>query len=168
MGLNSTGTLVATCGYDTTKIWEVSTGRCIVSSPNLESRRRPFTIIFTNDDTTPLVGFEDSTIQSLDLRKSFPAWEVFVTLEEKEIPGHFFNSPSNMALNKDGTRLVVACRGHSLAAWKLRGGGQRRKHSGYLWRRGKSREKRTEVEDMVWHPHFKLVLGVYIDGSVFK
>ncbi len=32
MALNSTGNLVATCGYDTTKIWDISTGRCIVSA----------------------------------------------------------------------------------------------------------------------------------------
>lgn len=167
MTLNTTASVVATYGYDTTKIWEVSTGRCIVSGRNLEARLRPHTMIFANDDNTLLVGFEDSKVRSLDLRNSSPTWEVVATSEEREIPGHFLNAPSNMALNKDGTRLVIAYRGHPLSAWKLRGG-KKPKHSGHCWRRGKSRKKRAEVEDVVWHPRYKLVLGVYIDGTVFK
>ncbi|KAH8881349.1 hypothetical protein GQ53DRAFT_848361 [Thozetella sp. PMI_491] len=167
MELSSNGTLVATYGYDTTKIWEITTGHCLHSTPNLESRPRPHTMIFTNNDNTLLVGFEDSKIMSLDLRQTFPTWEEFATIEEKEIKGHILNVPSNMALNRDGTRLAIAYRGHPLSAWKLREG-KRPKHSGYLWRRGLSGKKRGEVEDVVWHPNYKLVLGVYIDGTVFK
>jgi hypothetical protein len=167
MALNTTATLVATCGWDNTKIWEVRTGRCIVSVPNPESKPRPWTMIFGSNDKILLVGFEDSEVRSLHLQESTPTWETVAVLEEKEIPGHFLNVPNGMALNRDGTRLAVSYRGYPLSAWKLRPG-KKPKHSGICWRRGESRKRRGEVDEIVWHPRYKLVLGVYREGIVFK
>ena len=63
MALNNTATLLATYGYDTTRIWEVSTGRCMTLAPNIESRPRPHTTIFEKEDNTLIMGFEDSKIR---------------------------------------------------------------------------------------------------------
>ena len=167
MAMNTRGTLVATCGWDTTNIWELHSGLCINSAQNPDGGPRPFTMIFTDDDNTLLVGFDDSKVRSLDLRHSSPTWEDFAVFEEKEISGHILNVPNSMVLNKDGTRLAVGYRGHPLSAWKLRRG-KNPIHSGLCWRRGRSKKLRGEVEDMVWHPRFKLLLGVYVDGIVFK
>jgi WD40 repeat protein len=167
MALNTTATLVATCGQNHTKVWEVRTGYCITSVPNPTSTPRPLTVIFLPDDRSLVVGFDDSEIRSLDIRQSSPTWQTIAVLEEKELAGHYLNVPNRMALNRDGTRLVVAYRGHPLSAWKLRPG-KKPKHSGHCWRRGEALKRRGEVEDAVWHPRYKLVLGVYIDGIVFK
>jgi WD40 repeat protein len=163
MELNSTGTLLATYGYRTTKIWEVSTGNCRVSIENIGSRPRPLAMLLTNNDTTLLVGTDDRRIRSLDLNQSSPSWQLVAELEELELEGHFLNSSSYMALNKDGKLIAVAYRGHPLSAWETDGP----VHIGHCWRK-REEISRGEVIEAVWHPHYPEILGLYIEGVVFK
>lgn len=59
MELNSTGTLLATYGYRTTKIWEIFTGKCKITVNNIESKPRPLTMLLANDNSKLLVGSDD-------------------------------------------------------------------------------------------------------------
>ena len=163
MELNSTGTLLATFGYLTTKIWEISTGRCKMSVENIESRPRPLAMLLTNNSTTLLVGTDDRRIRSLNLNQTSPTWQLVAELEEPELEGHFLNSSSHMALSKDGRLIAVAYRGHPLSAWETDGP----VHIGHCWRK-RQEIARGEVIEAVWHPHFPEVLGLYIEGVVFK
>ncbi|KAI1376469.1 hypothetical protein F4677DRAFT_79151 [Hypoxylon crocopeplum] len=164
MELNSAATLLATYGYRTTKIWEISTGNCIVSVDNLQSRPRPLSMLFTSNNTTLIVGAEDRRIRSLDLKQQFPTWELVAELEEPELEGHFLNSSSYMALNEDGTLIAVAYRGHPLSAWELDGP----VHLGHCWRKTREGVARGEVVDAVWRPHSLELLGLYVEGVLFK
>lgn len=163
MELNSTGTLLATYGCLTTKIWEISTGKCKVSVDNIESRPRPLAMLLTNNSTMLLVGTEDRRVRSLDLTQSFPTWQLVAELEEPELEGHFLNSSNYMALNKDGSLIAVAYRGHPLSAWEIDGP----MHIGHCWRK-RDEVARGEVIEAIWHPLFPEVLGLYIEGMVFK
>ena len=161
--LNSTGTLLATYGYLTTKIWEVSTGKCTMSVENIESRPRPLAMLLTNNSTMLLVGTDDRRIRSLNLNQTVPTWQLVAELEEPELEGHFLNSSSHMALNKDGSLIAVAYRGHPLSAWETDGP----VHIGHCWRK-RGEIARGEVIEAVWHPHYPEVLGLYIEGVVFR
>ena len=163
MELNSTGTLLATYGYRTTKIWDTSTGKAKMSIENIDSRPRPLAMLLTKNSTKLLVGTDDRRIRSLDLNQTSPTWQLMAELEEPELEGHFLNSSSRMALNKDGRLIVVAYRGHPLSAWETDGP----VHIGHCWR---AREEiaRGEVIEAVWHPHYPEVFGLYIEGVVFK
>ena len=163
MQLNSTGTLLATYGYLTTQIWETSTGRCQISIENIGSRPRPLTILFTNNNTSLLVGTDDRRVRSLDLNQVPPTWKIVAELEEPELEGHFLNASNYMAISKDGRLIAVAYRGHPLSAWETDGP----VHIGHCWR---NREEiaRGEVIEAVWHPHHPEVLGLYIEGVIFK
>lgn len=163
MELNSTGTLLATYGYLTTKIWDISTGNCNVSVTNINSRPRPLAMLLTNNSTLLLVGTDDRRIRSLDLNQTSPAWQLVAELEEPELEGHFLNSSNYMALNKDGRLIAVAYRGHPLSAWETDGP----VHIGHCWRK-REEVARGEVIEAVWHPHCPEVLGLYIEGVVFK
>ncbi|KAL9120161.1 MAG: hypothetical protein Q9187_003286 [Circinaria calcarea] len=163
MALNSTGTLLATYGYRTTIIWEISTGKRKMSVENIESRPRPLAMLLTNNSTTLLVGTEDRRIRSLNLNQSPPAWQLVAELEEPELDGHFLNSSSYMALNNDGSLIAVAYRGHPLSAWETDGP----VHIGHCWRK-REEVARGEVIEAVWHPYSPEVLGLYIEGVVFK
>jgi hypothetical protein len=163
MELNSTGTLLATYSYRTTKLWEVSTGKCKTSVENIESRPRPLAMLLTNNSTMLLVGMEDSRIISLDLNQSTPSWQLVAALEEPELEKHFLNSSSYMALNKDGSLIAVAYRGHPLSAWETDGP----VHIGHCWRK-REQVGRVEVLEAVWHPHSPELLGLYNDGVIFK
>ncbi|KAL4917357.1 hypothetical protein BDW62DRAFT_85983 [Aspergillus aurantiobrunneus] len=163
MALNSAGTQLVTYGYKTTKVWEISTGRCILAVQNLESRPRPLTVLFTNNNETLLVGFEDRTIRSLNLKESAPTWQFVAELDENELDGHFLNSASDMALSNDGSLAAVAYRGHPLSAWELDGP----ELIDHCWR-ARDELSRGEILELMWHPHVPEVLGLYHEGVVFK
>ena len=163
MELNSTGTLLATYGYLTTKVWEISTGSCILSAKNVDSRPRPLAMLLTNHSMTLFVGMDDRRIRSLDLKHNSPSWQLVAFLEEPELEGHFLNSANHMAFNRDGSLIAVAYRGHPLSAWETDGP----VHIGHCWRK-REEIARGEVIEAVWHPHCPEVLGLYIEGVIFK
>lgn len=163
MEMNNTGSLLATYGYRTTKIWEIPTGKCRLSVENIESRPRPLAMLLTNNDSTLIVGSEDRRVRSLSLNQSSPSWQLVAELEEPELEGHFLNSSSHIALNSNGSLITVAYRGHPLSAWETDGP----LHIGHCWRK-REEIARGEVIEAVWHPHSPEVLGLYIEGVVFK
>ncbi|KAL4798331.1 hypothetical protein BDV19DRAFT_356859 [Aspergillus venezuelensis] len=163
MALNDAGTQLVTYGYKTTKIWETTTGRCILNVDNLKSRPRPLEITFTDLDRSLLVGFDDRTIRQLHLRESDPTWQVVAGLEEEELEGCLLNSANDMALSTDGALAAVAYRGHPLSAWEVDGP----MLINHCWRTREERS-RGEVLEVVWHPYNPELLGLYIEGVVFK
>ncbi|KXG51211.1 uncharacterized protein PGRI_067830 [Penicillium griseofulvum] len=163
IALNRTGTLIVTYGYRTTKMWEIATGTCKLSAQNPESRPRPLTMLFKSNDSILLVGSDDRQIRALDLLDSSPTWKLVADFEEPELEGHLLNSSSYMALNNNGDLLAVAYRGHPLSAWEVDGP----VHINHCWR---AREvvARGEILEAMWHPHNAELLGLYIEGVVFK
>jgi WD40 repeat protein len=166
IALNSAGTLLATYGYRTTKVWQISTGKCKVSIDNDMSRSRPLAMQFCDNDTTVLVGTDDRRLRSINLNQSTPGWELLARLDEPELEGHLFfvNSASHMALNPDGSLIAIAYRGHPTAAWEVDG----QFHIGHCWLRGREKVSYGEVIDICWHPHFPELIGLYLEGVVFK
>lgn len=160
--LNNTATLLSTYGYLTTKIWDISTGECRLSVNNLESRPRPLAMLLMAD-TSLLVGFDDRRIRSLNLTQSHPSWELIAELDEIELDGYFLNSSSYIALSGDGNLAAVAYRGHPLSAWEVDGP----VHLGHCWRK-REEVSHGEVIKAVWHPHCPELLGLYIEGVVFR
>ncbi|KAL1859522.1 hypothetical protein VTK73DRAFT_7574 [Phialemonium thermophilum] len=161
--LNRTATLLATYGYHTIKIWDISTGECTSSVPNLDSRPRPLAMLFARNDRTLLIGSEDRRLRSLDLTQSMPNLEIVAEFDETELEGCFLNSSSYMALDREGSLIAVAYRGHPLSAWETDGPS----HIGHCWR---TREAVAigEVIQAAWHPHSPELIGLYLDGTVFK
>lgn len=160
---NSSATLLATYGYRTIKLWKTHTGNCKLSIDNLQSRPRPLTMLFSENDQLLLVGSDDRRIRSLDLNRDSPNWRIIAELEEPELEGHFLNSPNHMALDQKGKLVSVAYRGHPLSAWEIDGP----VHIGHCWR---TRDvlARGEVIEAVWHPHQPEILGLYIEGVIFR
>ena len=117
MELNSTGTLLATYGYRTTKVWQISTGDCKVSVYNIDSRPRPLAMLLKNKSTMLLVATDDRRIRSHKLDQPSPKWQLLAELEELELEGQFLKSSNYMALNKDGRLVALAYRGYPLSAW---------------------------------------------------
>jgi WD40 repeat protein len=164
MVLNSTGTLLATYGYQTTRVWDVATGQARITVPNVESRPRPLAMLILNNNSTLLVGTDDRRIRSLDLTTSNPSWIMTAELDEPELKGLFLNSANYMALSENGTLVAVAYRGHPTAAWEVGGP----LHISHCWLKGREKECAGEVIDACWHPHYPELLGLYLEGVVFK
>ncbi|KAL8906667.1 MAG: hypothetical protein Q9171_006190, partial [Xanthocarpia ochracea] len=163
MILSNSGTLLATYGYHTIKIWRTNTGNCELSIDNLQSRPRPLTMLFSENDDFLLVGSDDRRIRSLYLNIDSPSWQIIADLEEPELEGHFLNSPNHMALDRKGKLVSVAYRGHPLSAWEIDGP----VHIGHCWRT-RDVPARGEVIEAVWHPRQPELLGLYTEGVVFR
>lgn len=161
--LNKTASLLASYGYKTTKIWKIATGDCILSINSVESKTRPLTMLFTNDDSTLLVGSDDRRVRSLNIRDDKPEWEIIADLEEFGLEKHFTNSASHMALSPDGSMITVGYRRHPASAWELEGSN----HIGYCRRKDDVSMVR-ELRDLVWHPYEPEVLGLTVEGVVFR
>lgn len=161
--LNKTATLLASYGYRTTKVWNVFTGDCILSVDSVESKTRPLAMLFTNDDSTLLVGSDDRRVRSLDIREAEPEWEIIADLEEFGLEKHFTNSASHMALSPDGSMITVGYRRHPASAWEVEGS----THIGHCRRKDDVSMVR-ELRDIVWHPYQPDVLGLNVEGVVFR
>ncbi|KAL1878008.1 hypothetical protein Daus18300_002362 [Diaporthe australafricana] len=161
--LNKTASLLATYGYRTTKIWKVSSGECILSVDSVESKTRPLAMLFTDNDSTLLVGSDDRRVRSLSLAEAEPVWEVIADVEEDGLEKHFTNSASHMALSADGSMIVVGYRRHPASAWELEGS----THIGYC-RREEDTSMTRELRELVWHPYQPEILGLNVEGVVFK
>ena len=164
MELNSTATILATYGYRTLKFWEIATGKCTMSVETLQSRPRPLAMLFTKSNSDFLVGFEDRKVRSVSLKNlPSPTWQLVAELEEDELEGYILNSASYMALNRDGSLVAVAYRGHPLSAWETDGP----MHIGHCWR-NRDKTSRGEITELIWHPHAPEVFGLYVEGVIFK
>lgn len=161
--LNKTASLLASYGYRTTKVWNVATGDCILSVDSVESKTRPLTMLFMNNDSTLLVGSDDRRVRSLNIREAEAEWEIIADLEEFGLEKHFTNSASHMALSPDGSMITVGYRRHPASAWELEGS----THIGYCRRKDDTSMVR-ELRDLVWHPYQPEVLGLTVEGVVFR
>ncbi|KAK1718213.1 NACHT and WD domain protein [Colletotrichum lupini] len=162
--LNTSGTLLASYGYRTTKVWHIPTGKCLVSVSNDESRSRPLALLFIDTDATLLIGTDDRRVRSLDISEFTTTWKLIATLDEPELEGHLLNSASHMAFNPDASLISVAYRGHPVAAWDLHG----HLHIGHCWKPGREHMSYGEVIDACWHPHYPELWGLYLEGVVFR
>lgn len=163
MQFNATGSLMATYGYKTVKIWEVSTGKCRVSVGVVEGKPRPLALLFSDGDATLLLGTDDRRVRSLDLTVADPTWELFTDVEEPALEGHVMNAASHMAFNNDGSMIAVAYRSHPMSAWETDGPF----HVGHCWRKNEAAAIR-ELRELVWHPLSPILLAVNIEGDVIK
>ncbi|OAR03064.1 hypothetical protein LLEC1_04718, partial [Akanthomyces lecanii] len=161
--LNSTATIIATYGFKTTKIWQISSGTCISQVTNPRSQPIPLSMRFGSDGKTLFLGSADSKLRSAKITETETEWQVVADLEEVELEGHILNDSNHIAINRDCTLIALAYRGHPLSAWEVDGP----VHLGHCWRKYDG-GSRGEVVASSWLPHTTELLGLYIDGAVFK
>lgn len=170
MQFNLSGTLLVTYGYLTTKVWEVATGRCVASVQNPISRPRPHTIVLTDDDDKVLVGTDDRRIRSLSLSNPATGWHIIADINEQALEGTVVNSPTCMALSPDGNNVALGYRGHPLSVWEVEGpelvghclrvfDDTTQSNVAHAW---------GEVVQLTWHPYTGEVIGLYLEGVVFR
>lgn len=163
--LNSTATMLATYGYRTTKIWNLTTNQCEISVPSVESKTKPLVLQFTNDNSRLLVGTDDRKIRSLCLSDIDPKWHILAEFNESPLEGQYMltNAASHMAISSDDSMAIVAYRSFPLSAWEIDGPA----HIGYCRRKDSSMAVR-ELRELVSHPYEPQILGLNLEGDIFK
>jgi WD40 repeat protein len=163
---------IASYGFRTTKVWDVSTGQELYSIPN-PSDSRALTLVFAKEDTAILAGSDDRMIRRASFNDGKISWQNLgpnIIREETILPGTTMNSPCSMAFSPDGSQVAVAFRGAPLCIWGV-------DEPRLVARCRRAREDQvnttaarpwTPVDKVIWHPTSDEVLGIYQDGTVFK
>ncbi|KAL9039347.1 MAG: hypothetical protein Q9180_002583, partial [Flavoplaca navasiana] len=163
MHVNSNGTLLVAYGFNSTSLWDVADGRCIGSVRNPTRSARPQSMNFVEDDTTIMLGSDDGRLRLWRLSEPLPEWKIIAELDEQRLEGTFVNSPSCMSISPDGNQIALGYRGHPASVWEIQGpeliGHCSRRDAENAW---------GEVIQITWHPYSGEVLGLYLEGIVFK
>ena len=163
MASNKSGTLIATAGIKSFRVWEVSFGRQLQSLPK-KSQARTMAISFGAVDSELLIGRDDFSISCYDLPSSEKQWE-FLAEDPDDVDQ---SCPRLMAFSPDINRVAIACRGKPVLVWDmtLKESQQPRKcirtedrikDSGDVW---------NAPEIVVWHPDGASLLILYQDTTV--
>jgi WD40 repeat protein len=162
---------IASYGFRTTKVWDVSTGQELYSIPN-PSDSRALALAFAKKDTVLLAGSDDRFIRRASFNDGMVGWQSLgpnIIREETALPGTMMNSPCSMAFSPDGSQVAVAFRGAPLSIW-----GVDEPRLVARCRRAREDQLNTTarpwipVDKVIWHPRSGEVLGIYQDGTVFK
>ena len=114
MTANKAGTLVATSGLHTLRVWDIKTGVQLHCLPK-KSQARTMTISFGTTDSEILVGRDDFSISCFDLVSQQQKW-IFIADDSTEAEG---NCPRLMAFSPDLNKVAVACRGRPVHVWDI-------------------------------------------------
>ncbi|KAK2798728.1 hypothetical protein FQN50_008766 [Emmonsiellopsis sp. PD_5] len=167
MCFDSSGEFLASYGYLTTKIWNVTSGREAYSIPNIPMSRA-LAITFSRDDRKLIVGLDTRKVAVAAYQVSLK-WEVINSgfLQEVEA-GSYLNAPMTVAFTADATFVAVGYRGSAMEVWdmaeKKRVSKCKRRHEYDAGPLGNW----TGVLKAAWHPSGEALLGIYTDGTVFK
>ena len=164
------GEMLVSCGFQSTKIWRLSTCRLLHAIPN-PSDARALDVIFSTDDTFVLIGLDDRSVRKLLLGTILEGWQTLdprLLREDSVLEGTNRNAPCCIAFNGNATQIAVAYRGFPLSVWSIekprlinrcrRTTNQGRRPSN-AW---------TGVDRIAWHPVNEEILGLYSDGFIFK
>ncbi|KAL9092671.1 MAG: hypothetical protein Q9159_000742 [Coniocarpon cinnabarinum] len=164
------GKKVATCDSCVTRVWDLSTGQELHCISNPETNTVT-SLSFASTDTMLLSGSDDRTIRRVLLDRPSIGWQVVGSnvLTNRVNGVGVINSPSCIAFDSEGSHVAMSFRGAPLAVFALNDPTE------VLWSK-RVRETPhstnprpwTPVSQVVWHPLFAEVLGIYEDRNVFK
>ncbi|KAH8910523.1 WD40 repeat-like protein, partial [Coniochaeta sp. PMI_546] len=116
MALNKSGTLLATSGYRTFCVWEVSSGRRVYSFPR-KSQSMVRDLKFSPDDKQLLIGLDNCTVAYHNLN-SGETDRVFVARLPENDTG-YVGCPGSVVISPDLTKVAMSWRGRAPLVWDL-------------------------------------------------
>jgi hypothetical protein len=158
---------LATYGFRTTKIWDVKTGDILYQIQNPRGSKA-FSLIFADGDTELIAGSDDRLIRVANLTTAKPNWSILHTSllkDEVALDRPVHKIPWRISFSMDAKFVAVAYRGFPMSAFSLNppeaiGRCMRsRDYAGNAW---------TVVDEMLWHPSGQDILGIYMNGQVFR
>ncbi|KAH0538685.1 hypothetical protein FGG08_004760 [Glutinoglossum americanum] len=166
---SNSGNRLASYGFHTTRIWNISSGHQLGSVANPPDTRA-LSMTFAEDDRVLLMGSDLRGIGRLSVDDSTEGWHILDSsiLQDKSLEGTFLNSPTALAFSSDATQIAVAYRGFPLTVWTLTNPRLINRCRRRLEHGGNPNSAWTGVNRVIWHPNNGEVLGIYTDGIVFK
>ncbi|KAL8657378.1 MAG: hypothetical protein Q9226_001974 [Calogaya cf. arnoldii] len=165
MTANKSGTLVASAGLHTFRVWDIKTGTELYCLPK-RSHARAMAISFGLTDTELLIGRDDFSISCLGLASQDEKW-VFVAKGSSADDGA---CPRLMAFSPDVNRIAVACRGRPVLVWDMKmARSQQPRKCIRTEDRDRDQGDAWNAPEMVsWQPDGSSILILYQDTTVVE
>lgn len=112
MAINKMGTLLATAGVRTIRVWELSSGRELHSFPG-NSEARTMTLVFGHSDNILMIGREDFSVRSHETSSGV----IVSTFWARPQHPNNMNGPRFMVMSPDLSKVAVAERGKPVLIW---------------------------------------------------
>lgn len=106
--------LVATAGFKTTRVWDVTTGEELYRLPK-ERYHHCRALAFGAEDDEIFVAYDDCSIQCLDLATAQESWRFLA----KEPGSQDHNCARYMAFSPDLTQIAIVFRGRPVIVWNI-------------------------------------------------
>ena len=114
MTSSRTSNLLATAGFKTTRVWDVTTGEELYRLPK-SRHHHTRTLAFGHEDDELLVGYDDCLIQCFELATARERWQ----FSAKEPGSQDHNCARYMAISPDLTQVALVFRGRPVVVWKI-------------------------------------------------
>ncbi|KAL8646882.1 MAG: hypothetical protein Q9210_005880 [Variospora velana] len=169
MTSSRTSNLVATAGFKTTRVWDVTTGEELYRLPK-GRHHHTRTLAFGPKDDEILVGYDDCLIQCFDLATAQEKWQFLA----KEPGSQDHNCARHMAISPDLTQIALVFRGRPVVVWSIQRSpsafippkrcvltedSMRSAHEGDAW---------NAPEVALWQPETDHLLIMYEDTKVVE
>lgn len=148
------GTLLATYGQLTTKLWDVATGIIHHEVPNPRGRN-PIALTFTANDIKLRSFCTDFIVREVELKVIPQSWEPIRLSNDRES----VNNPSCAAFDKSGDLLAIGYRRGPMEVYEL-DSPPRRAQYGFEGRSS------IDLKRLSWGPKSDLIVGLQQNGSL--
>lgn len=165
MAINKLGTLLATAGIRTIRLWELSSGKEIYGFPG-NSEAKTITIAFGSTDSNIIIGREDFSVRSYESNSGLITSTFWACPRDRRD----MNGPRFMAISPDLTKVAVAERGKPVLIWDFECSQDQQpwrcvRHTDRL-RDVHEQEAWTAPEVVSWHPEGTSILILYQGSSI--
>ncbi|KXT07947.1 hypothetical protein AC579_3909 [Pseudocercospora musae] len=167
---------IATYGYTRTMVWDIESGRMLFSVEN-PSRAKALAIAFQRDNRgsdTLITCSDDGLLRTCSFETPQAGWKIRGSnLGEDTAHLDRVNSPHNATFSPDGHFLAISYRAANPSVWLTGSANPRRiGQCDFRARRSLNQMQRhtnyAYVTTFAWNPLTNHVLGLYLDGAVFK
>jgi hypothetical protein len=164
MKFSVSGDMLATCGFRTTKVWDLSTMQQLYSFQN-QPDILAMDITFAENDSKILTFSDDGAVRSV-LLTSTGVWQHVAASLGDGILDSRHGSPKLVAFHPEGSQVAIAYRGVPVLVWNL----APLKFLGKCKRPGAKDLTQfwADVNALAWNPITGHVVGAYNDGCLFK
>ena len=165
MAINKLGTMLATAGVRTVRIWELSSGKQMYGFPG-NSEAKTMTLTFGHSDNILIIGREDFSVRSHESSSGLILSTFWACPQQRSD----MNGPRFMAISPDLTKIAVAERGKPVLIWDLEGPQDQQpwrcvRHTDRL-RDIHEQEAWTASEVVCWHPEGTSILILYQGSGI--
>lgn len=114
MAASKTSNLVATAGFKSTKVWDITTGTELHCLPKARHHHTK-ALAFAEDDNEIMIAYDDCEVQCFDLKTAVEKWRFMA----KEPNSRDFSCARCIAFSPDRLQLAVVFRGRPVLVWNV-------------------------------------------------